>query len=357
MKKAFLFAASAAVLCSCSTQPKYVVEGDIAGLEGTVYLFQQDSLIDSAVVKSGKFRFSGPAGAPAMHDLLDSRDGQPQAFAMQLILEPGTISIKSDADDPQVRHTTGTPANDAAEAYTAASRALITEYRDAATTDQRREAIEEEFEQPDPHLGRGQPRQLLRRHADAQHGLRGFRGRRFSTRSPNSRPKCSRPKSLTELKATAEQKKRTDVGQPYINILQSDAEGQIVTLTSVIENPANKYTLVDFWASWCGPCMGEVPHLKETYDKFHKKGFEIYGVSFDNNRDKWLAAVKDNGMKWIQVSDLNGFDNPAAKDYAVQGIPSNFLIDASGNIVAKNLRGEDLYKKVEEPARQITTAV
>ena len=145
MKKAFLFAASAAVLCSCSTQPKYVVEGDIAGLEGTVYLFQQDSLIDSAVVKSGKFRFSGPAGAPAMHDLLDSRDGQPQAFAMQLILEPGTISIKSDADDPQVRHTTGTPANDAAEAYTAASRALITEYRDAATTDQRREAIEEEF--------------------------------------------------------------------------------------------------------------------------------------------------------------------------------------------------------------------
>ena len=94
--------------------------------------------------------------------------------------------------------------------------------------------------------------------------------------------------------------------------------------------------------------MGEVPHLKETYDKFHKKGFEIYGVSFDNNRDKWLAAVKDNGMKWIQVSDLNGFDNPAAKDYAVQGIPSNFLIDASGNIVAKNLRGEDLYKKVEE---------
>ena len=347
MKKAFLFAASAAVLCSCSTQPKYVVEGDIAGLEGTVYLFQQDSLIDSAVVKSGKFRFSGPAGAPAMHDLLDSRDGQQQAFAMQLILEPGTISIKSDADDPQVRHTTGTPANDAAEAYTAASRALITEYRDAATTDQRREAIEEEFEQL--------TRTSVEANRDNFFGVMlmpnmayELSGQEILDQIAKFSPEMQQTKELTELKATAEQKKRTDVGQPYINILQSDAEGQIVTLTSVIENPANKYTLVDFWASWCGPCMGEVPHLKETYDKFHKKGFEIYGVSFDNNRDKWLAAVKDNGMKWIQVSDLNGFDNPAAKDYAVQGIPSNFLIDASGNIVAKNLRGEDLYKKVEE---------
>ena len=347
MKKAFLFAASAAVLCSCSTQPKYVVEGDIAGLEGTVYLFQQDSLIDSAVVKSGKFRFSGPAGAPAMHDLFDSRDGQPQAFAMQLILEPGTISIKSDADDPQVRHTTGTPANDAAEAYTAASRALITEYRDAATTDQRREAIEEEFEQL--------TRTSVEANRDNFFGVMlmpnmayELSGQEILDQIAKFSPEMQQTKELTELKATAEQKKRTDVGQPYINILQSDAEGQIVTLTSVIENPANKYTLVDFWASWCGPCMGEVPHLKETYDKFHKKGFEIYGVSFDNNRDKWLAAVKDNGMKWIQVSDLNGFDNPAAKDYAVQGIPSNFLIDASGNIVAKNLRGEDLYKKVEE---------
>ena len=342
MKKAFLFAASAAVLCSCSTQPKYVVEGDIAGLEGTVYLFQQDSLIDSAVVKSGKFRFSGPAGAPAMHDLLDSRDGQPQAFAMQLILEPGTISIKSDADDPQVRHTTGTPANDAAEAYTAASRALITEYRDAATTDQRREAIEEEFEQL--------TRTSVEANRDNFFGVMlmpnmayELSGQELLDEIAKFPAEMQQTDALVRLKENAEQMIKTDIGQPFIDIAQPNADGEQVSLESVVRNPANKYVLLDFWASWCGPCMGEVPHLKKTYDEFRKKGFEIYGVSFDEDR-----GDEQNDMNWLHVSEVKGFDNQAAKDYAIQGIPSNFLIDGQGTIVARNLRGEALYEKISE---------
>ena len=127
-----------------------------------------------------------------------------------------------------------------------------------------------------------------------------------------------------------------------------DADGNEVSLKSVVENPANKYVLLDFWASWCGPCMGEVPHLKKTYDEFHKKGFEIFGVSFDSVRDSWLRAIDNNEMNWLHVSSLKGFENQAAKDYAVQGIPSNFLIDSQGKIVAKNLRGEALYEKIAE---------
>lgn len=119
-------------------------------------------------------------------------------------------------------------------------------------------------------------------------------------------------KVLKTLKENAESKLKTDVGQPYTDVAQPDADGQEVSLKSVVEAPGNKYVLLDFWASWCGPCMGEVPHLKKTYDEFHKKGFEIYGVSFDKDRGKWLAAVDQNGMNWVHVSEVNGFDNQAA---------------------------------------------
>ena len=138
------------------------------------------------------------------------------------------------------------------------------------------------------------------------------------------------------------------MGQPYTDVAQPDAEGQEVSLKSVVENPANKYVLLDFWASWCGPCMGEVPHLKKTYEEFHKKGFEIFGVSFDSKAKDWTEAVEKNGMDWIHVSALSGFDNQAAEDYAVRGIPSNFLIDSEGKIVAKDLRGDELYEKIAE---------
>ena len=116
----------------------------------------------------------------------------------------------------------------------------------------------------------------------------------------------------------------------------------------MIENPANKYVLVDFWASWCGPCLREIPYLQADYEKYRKKGFEIYAVSLDDERDAWVKTIADKQMKWIQVCDFKAFDSPASLDYAVESIPSNFLIDAQGVIVAKNLRGEDLYKKVEE---------
>jgi len=347
MKKTILFAAAAVVFASCSDRPKYAIEGDVAGLEGTVYMFQGDSLVDSAKVEKGKFRFKGVCEAPAVRTLRDSRNGQPQAFAMHFICEPGTIRIQSDPEDVRSYRMAGTPANDAGDRHMIASRELIEEFRDTATTDERRKAIRKEYEQ----LGR----RTVDENLDNFFGVvmmsnlaYELSGQELLELIAKFSPEMQRTGELAELKKSAEQKIRTQEGQPYIDIVQKNAEGEEVSLRSVIENPANKYTLVDFWASWCGPCMGEVPYLTRTYDQYHRKGFEIYGVSFDNDRDKWLAAVEDHGMGWIHVSDVNGFDNQAAKDYAIQAIPSNFLIDARGRIVAKNLRGEALEARIAE---------
>ena len=344
MKKTMILAA-AALCCACGSD-KYTIEGSLEGLSGTIYLFDQgNNLLDSAAVENSGFRFKGRVEQPQVVSLSDAREPNLGTFGAMLILEPGRIVITDDAEHADRKHATGTPANDALDAYSTTSQALVTEFRSVGTSSERRKAIEEEYSS----LGF----KALEENRDNLFGVLmlarqsyDLSGRQTLDQIDLFTPEMQQTATMQELRTQAEQRAKSDVGQSYTDIAQPDAEGETVTLQSVVENPANKLTLVDFWASWCGPCMGEVPHLKKTYDAFHGKGFEIYGVSFDHNRDSWLAAVGNNGMEWIHVSELKGFDNQAARDYAVQGIPSNFLIDAEGKIVATNLRGEALYEKI-----------
>ena len=116
--------------------------------------------------------------------------------------------------------------------------------------------------------------------------------------------------------------------------------GGIVNVADYVK--ANEYTLIDFWASWCGPCMAEMPVLKQAYKNFKSKGFEIVGVSLDNDENSWKTAIEQLNLKWPQMSDLKGWECAAAQLYGVRSIPSNVLVDKNGVIVAANLRGEDL---------------
>ena len=109
-----------------------------------------------------------------------------------------------------------------------------------------------------------------------------------------------------------------------------------------------KYVLVDFWASWCGPCLREMPNVVKLYKECKGKNFEIFGVSLDNNKDAWVKAIEKNGMKWPQGSDLRGWSSEPAKLCNVSGIPFTVLLDPEGKVIAVNLRGEQLISKVKE---------
>jgi len=154
----------------------------------------------------------------------------------------------------------------------------------------------------------------------------------------------SQSKYAVELHNKVNELKKTAIGEIAPEITLSDPFGKTISLSSL----RGKYVLLDFWASWCGPCRRENPNVVRLYNKYKNKGFDILGVSLDDNRDAWIKAINDDQLLWNHVSDLLKWNSTVVKQFNIEGIPFTVLIDKEGRIIAKNLRGEMLENKLIE---------
>ena len=351
MKKFFAILAVAAVAASCNNH-RTVISGNVLGIEdGVIYLAESGrngAVVDSTEVKGGKFVFNVDS-APQLLTLRTAEEGVAAIFT-----EDGKITVEGNLADDSVK-AVGTPANEAFNTYNEAMKSINQRYTEAADT-AAREAVYEEYQ--------------AFMDATIEQNMSNIFGVFLFIQ--NKSYELSAAKMIESLNALSEELKNLpvvtdaiekatrkmriepkDEGSEftpiYINIEQPNVDGTPVSLQSVVEKKGNKYVLLDFWASWCNPCMGEMPFLKEAYAKYHKKGFEIFGVSLDSKAEAWKGAIAKQNMKWVNVSLLQSSNNTAAEEYVVESIPTNFLIDCSnGEIIAKNLRGEAVLEKLAE---------
>jgi thiol-disulfide isomerase/thioredoxin len=161
----------------------------------------------------------------------------------------------------------------------------------------------------------------------------------------NFDPSIKESKYVKSLMEHVDKLKKVSIGSDYTNFIMDDTSGNSTELSSII---GNNYLLIDFWASWCGPCRRENPNIVSIYKEYQNQGFDIMGVSLDTDRKKWISAIEKDSLNWTHVSDLNGWNNEAAKLYAVNAIPHSIIVDKNGVIIAKNLKGDALREKVSE---------
>lgn len=374
MKKLTLVALMIAPMIVSAQTPAYTLKATIANVKTPAkaylaYRLNGKNVMDSAVVNGGAFQFNGNVNAPVMAQLILDHKGAGiaklgrSADVLSLYIDKGLITVTS-VDSVKLGTISGSKINQEFAKYNAFLRgpiklieAVNIEYS-AATEDKRKDL--------------GYRQQMQARYEKASEEKKALQ-QQFIQTSPGSFFSLVALTEIagssmdvakiepvfkglsTDLRASEagrafatqiEAARATSIGAMAPQFTQNDVNDKLVSLSSF----KGKYVLIDFWASWCGPCRAENPNVVNAYNQYKDKNFTVLGISLDNpgKKDAWLAAIEKDQLHWTQLSDLNGWNNAVAKQYGIRSIPQNFLVDPNGKIIGKNLRGEELHQKLKE---------
>ncbi len=353
----------AALLAACSSDPcskPYTVEGSIEGWNaGWVYLQHREQgkyvSVDSMMSENGEFRFTGNISHPKMAYIKLENVDRPISF----FLEASSIKINATSDKTSLAQITGSTTQDIYKkyldesgdfsnrlqvVYNAVEQAKTENNEEMATAAKAEyEAIQKE--EKDHLLGfiNANTKSVVSAHL-ALRNLYRLELSDVESTLKSLDPSLEKSEYVIQLKERVELLHNVQIGKTAPDFAMSDSLGNSLNLSSL----RGKYLLVDFWASWCGPCRSENPNVVRAYQKYHENGFDILGVSLDNDRARWIKAIHDDQLTWHHVSDLKGWGNEAARLYAVNSIPANVLLDPQGVIIARNLREKTLHDKLDE---------
>jgi peroxiredoxin len=360
MKKFFLVTFSALLLLSCGSKNQFKLSGVVVpSTDGKMILFGfksgQPVPVDTAVIEKGKFNFTGEVTSPELR--LMAVEGK-ERYVAQLFVEPGKIDMTVYPDSFEANVIKGSESQDIFQVYidemvsfSGKENGLKARYGQAQSSANEEElnAIQLEYQTMVENM------QLFSRNIIKKYSTSPVAAYIYLMNFIQEAPveeldsmlivfePIKSSEFVSAIKERAEAMRAFSKGAIAPDFTLNDPDGKPITLSAF----KGKYVLIDFWASWCKPCMAELPNVIQQYNAYKDKGFEIIGVSLDRERDAWLNAVKINSMSWPQVWDMEASaPGEVANKYGVSNIPHTVLLDKEGKIIELNLRGEELKMKL-----------